>query len=270
MIRLYEDGTIIKTADSPGRNLRGGAIPGCIKKTFEIKAKHKRLIRSSAIRQALTAKYKILFCTLTFPREISQYDANKCFSNFVDNLKTNYKLHSYVAVKENTKRGRPHYHCLFDLPFTDFKKLNRAWIRAISDYMPGSNNAFTTGRNPIVSDVHLVARYISKYITKAKTAQETVKPTTRQYFLSENIAARPGVIDWNTLIYLLTKRKYSLYQGDFFTVYKIHDFAILPEKLTTPKRPPPKKPPKQRQIIDRSFPELMPNMGLNYRVINSH
>lgn len=188
----------------------------------------------------------------------------------MDNLKTNYKLHSYVAVKENTKRGRPHFHCVLDIPFTDFKKLNSAWCSSFRNYMPGSNNAFTTGRRPIVSHVHDVSRYITKYITKTEAAQQTVKPESRQYFISENIQSKPGLIQFNTLIYLLTKSKYSIYVGDWFTVYKIHDFATLPEKWTTKPKPPPKIPPKLLQKNDRFLPELSPNFGFSYQVINKH
>lgn len=270
MIKLFEDGSIVKTVDAPGRHLAGGRQFGTMQKHYLLTKKHKRLIRSSAIRQALTKKNNLLFCTLTFPRDIDQGDANKCFSNYVDNLKTNYKLNSYVAVKENTKRGRPHFHCVFDIPFTDFKKLNSAWNSSIRNYMPGSNNSFTTGRRPIVSNVFDVSRYITKYITKTEVSQYDVKPTTRQYFISENVLSQPGSIDYNTLLYLLTKSKYSIYIGDFFTVYKLHDFATLPEKWQKQRRPPPKVPPNNKQKFNRDLPELSPNFGFSYQVINRH
>lgn len=199
------------------------------RKHFELNGKHKRFIRSSAIRQALIAKYRLLFATLTFPQDINQKEANKCFSNFVDNLSTNHKLHSYVAVKENTKKGRPHFHVILDIPFTDFKVLNKAWCASFRNHCNYSNNAFTTGRNPIVRSVDQVAKYITKYITKAERGNDSVKPTTRQYFVSQNVHCRPTVIPSWLKSYLLHKQGAEHYESDFFTWYRLYNFMDLPE-----------------------------------------
>ena len=255
-IKLYEDGTIIRYAPSPGGRPRGGSVNGSRHKTFEINGKHKRLIRSSAQRQALCVKYKLLFCTLTFPKNIDQKLANKCFSNFVDNLTTNYNLNSYVAVKENTKIGRPHFHCLFDLPYQDYKKLNLAWCRSFRSYMPYSPNAFTTGRRPIISNIKDVARYITKYITKTERAQSEIKPETRQYFISRNVSSRPQDISEWQLEYLISKFGYERYDGDFFTWFRLYDFYDPPEKYKPIADSPRKKKPKMPRIIPVIGPEL--------------
>jgi len=240
-IKLYEDGTIIDYAWSPGaKRPPGGRVNGSKKKSFELTGKHKRFIRSSAIRQALTAKYRLLFATLTFPMAIDQKDANKCFSNFTDNLKTNFNLHSYVAVKENhpgTKKGgtgiakgRPHFHVILDIPYTDYKILNRAWCSSFSDFMPSSNNAFTTGNRPIVSSLDDVTRYITKYITKATDAQSEVKPTTRQYFISQNVHCQPATIQAGMMLYLISCHGSADYETEFFTWHRLYDFSELPER----------------------------------------
>lgn len=230
-VKLYEDGTIIDYSPSPGnRKAPGGIINGKKRKTFELNGKHKRFIRSSAIRQALTAKYRLLFATLTFPKDIDEHEANKCFSNFTDNLTTNFKLHSYVAVKELTKKGRPHYHILLDIPFTDFKVLNRAWCSSFSHVMPGSRNAFTTGNRPIVSSVDDVARYITKYITKVVQANDSIKPSTRQYFVSMNVHCSPETISKSMLTYLLKSHGYNHFEGEYFTWYRLWGYSVLPER----------------------------------------
>lgn len=229
-VKFYEDGTIIDYAVSPGRKgLRGGRVNGTKRKTFELNSRHKRFIRCSAIRMARTAKYRLLVATLTFPKDVSEYEANRCFSNFINNLSTNFKLNAYVAVKELTQKGRPHYHIILDIPFTDFKILNQAWCSAFRYLMPGSNNAFTTGSRPIVSNVDDVARYITKYITKAERSQDAVKPATRQYFISNNVNCSPAFISDAMLIYLLKTHGYEKYEGNYFTWYRLYNCNVLPE-----------------------------------------
>lgn len=263
-IQLYEDGTLIRYAWSPGGKPPGGRVNGLKRKHFVLTSKHKRLIRCSAIRQAATAKYKLLFCTLTFPGDISQGDANKCFSNFTDNLKTNYKLNSYVAVKENTKRGRPHFHCLFDIPYTDFKVLNKAWNAVFTDRFPFSPNAFTTGRRPIIQNIRDAVGYITKYITKADRAAVTVKPVTRLYFISQNVHSRPAKITEDSFFYLTFGRKYEQYESDFFTWFRLWDFADLPEKyINSPDAPRKKKP-----IKRRPDPVIIPALPLQFEKNN--
>lgn len=263
-IRLYEDGTVIKYALSHGGAPKGGKANGNKTKHFEINGKHKRFIRSAAIRQFLTKKNRPLFATLTFPGKIDQGQANKCFSNFVDNLKTNYKLHSYVAVKENHKSGNPHFHIILDIPFIHFKYINRAWCASFSDFLPFSKNAFTTGRRNIIYSVTDVARYISKYITKVTEAQKEIKPDTRQYFVSMNVHSQSVIIDETALIYLLATNVFHEYEGDFFTWYKLKNFECLPEVwkswAESIYRPPPKPPPKlTRQQISKNA-----DLSMNY------
>ena len=232
-VSIFEDGTIIDYATSPGGRPPGGVVNGRKLKTFKLNAKSKRFVRSSAIRQALSAKYKIMFATLTFPKDIDQKEANRCFSNFVDNLQTNFKLNSYVAVKENTKIGRPHYHILLDLPYTDYQVLNTAWCSSFRRLMPGSRNAFTTGRNPIIRNVDSAIQYITKYITKVERAQDDVKPLTRQYFVSQNVHCCPAVIPAWMKTYLVHKQGAEHYEGDFFTWYRLFNYSCLPEQIAT-------------------------------------
>jgi len=240
LIRLYEDGTIISYADSKGQHLKGGREIGKITKTFKMDSRKTRVVRSSVMRLRLKAKRSVLFCTLTFPMDITSKQANKVLSNYLDNLKTNFKLKNYVITRELTKRGRPHYHCVLNIPFTDFKKLNRAWCSAFSCYHPFVGNAFTTGRNPWVKDVGTLAAYITKYISKMPDKDYPSDDTARWYFISRECRSTPATIGYNTMMYLITKYESSIFVGDNFTVYKLKSFACLPE-FAEPKERKPKK-----------------------------
>ena len=197
------------------------------------------------MRLFLKKKYGILFCTLTFPRDISQKDANRCFSNYIDNLKTNFKLIDYVAVKELTKKGRPHFHVLMDIPFTDYKILNKAWCSSFNSFMPFSPNAFTTGRDPIIRSVETVARYITKYITKVQSGQAIEKPSTRQYFISEGTRCRPASVPGWLVDYLTRHHAHETYEGEFFTWYRLYNWSKIPEDYLAEVDPPPKEKPKK-------------------------
>ena len=263
---LYEDGTIIRFARSPGGRPPGGRANGLKTKHFVLSGKHKRVIRSAAIRLFLKKHYGILFCTLTFTQDIEETAANKCFSNFMDNLKTNFKLVDYVAVKELTKKGRPHYHCLLDIPFTDFKKLNKAWIATFSALMPGSRNAFTTGRQPIIRDIHTVVRYITKYITKVERSNFETKPATRQYFISRGTACKPVLIpDW-LRSYLVQTHRPDEFEGDFFTWWRLRDWAEIPEDYLARVDPSPEKPQRKHRkktvVPDVNQLQIVKNMGI--------
>lgn len=234
MYRLHEDGTLISCADSPGGNIKGGRYYGNRSKSFRLKKRHRRLIRCSAIRLAMLAKRPVLFCTLTFPQSIDPGTANKCFSNFVDNLRTNYKLKNYVATAELTKKGNTHYHCLFDIPRTDYKALNKAWVSTFPNSFDRPPNSFRTGsdkhRNPWTKDVRRVAGYIAKYITKIPGGELYPEQyAARKYFISSEALTKPELISYNSFIYWTTRQEHTVYSGEHFTVYKLKDFVCLPE-----------------------------------------
>lgn len=255
--RLYEDGTIticksIKGIKRKGRAGRAGRALGIRKKSFELTPRKRRLIKCSAIRQYLTRKNNCIFATLTFPGKVSQKYANECFSKFVNNLTNNYKLNSYVATKENHKSGNPHFHIILDIPWTDFRTINQVWNNTFNNRFNFSRNAFTTGRNPVISNIKQVVSYITKYINKAESKE--IEPETRLYFISDNVLSKPGLIDDNTFIYLITKFQYQLKSEDHFSIYFIKNLTCLPEFYIS-KRPEkidkrPKKPDKKSKIYD--------------------
>lgn len=55
-----------------------------------------------------------IILTLTSPGFISAADEPRFLKRFFDNLKKNYELGDYVWVREYTKAGYPHFHCIAD------------------------------------------------------------------------------------------------------------------------------------------------------------
>jgi len=235
---LYEDGTIIEVPRRKKKFVDDALKAelkkrGSVKKDFAMYNPIKRKIKCSAIRLFRSKKNSIKWFTLTFPKAIGQSEANKCFSMFIDNCKKNYNLNEYVTVKENTKNGRPHFHCLFDIPFTDFEVLNRVWCNTFSDVMPFSVNALSTGKEKIIYNIQGLVAYITKYITKSAIDDENnaILYETKNYFISHNVISQPVEINYNCYVYLTTKFNSTSYECDYVKFVFLEDFAFLPEKI---------------------------------------
>jgi hypothetical protein len=148
---------------------------GIREKKFTVENRHYRKIADQAAYMKENATHKLLFITLTFgkwiDKPITEKNANKCLSNFMDNLKKNYNRGNYIAVRERSDENskRLHYHCIIELPFVPFASLNRAWCSAISDYCEYSARALTTDREArIIKSTVSVVKYICKYISKCR------------------------------------------------------------------------------------------------------
>jgi hypothetical protein len=175
-------------------------------KSFSINSRHYRKIASSSVKLWKKKRNKVIFLTLTFPVKISEQDANICFSKFIDNLKHNFGLHSYIAVKELNSQARigvnPHFHCIFDIPFVYVAKLNRAWIRTFSEFHPGSANALRLGspdHGTVVKNANRLVKYICKYTAKSRGNSYKA----RCIFISHNITSKPVDIDYYDFLSLL-------------------------------------------------------------------
>lgn len=117
--------------------------------------------------------HRLMFAVLTTPppkRKYNETELNKAFSRFVENLKTNYGLKHYIAVREIGETGKLyHYHIVLDIPFIEFSRLNRAWCAAIRNLAHFSKNAFRTkAESRFIYNVAGAVRYISKYVSKTK------------------------------------------------------------------------------------------------------
>lgn len=212
--RLYENGTVTITSghcpftDEHREKVRQS---GKRIKTYSIDTRIYRKIVSSAVNLYRHKTNKIIFLTLTFPGYITEEDANICFSKFMDNLKTNYYVENYIAVKELTQAGIPHYHLIADYPFFDIRRINNAWCNTFPITVPGSKNAVRLPKNhrAVVKDLYRTIKYVCKYFGKSKD----IKYKSRCFFISHNCLSSPVEIDYEIAEKLLNK--YSGIQLNF-------------------------------------------------------
>lgn len=288
--RLYENGTITVCKSIKGRHKKQLQDPdqdpdpdpaatrrkkmqvlGNKRKSFELTPAKKRIIRCSAIRQFLTKEHSIKFITLTFPYKVPQSYANECFSKFVENCKETYKLKSYVAIKEleNKKGGlHTHFHCLFDIPFVDFEILNVAWCSTFRNRFPGSNNALSTGADPVIHNIDQVSKYITKYISKSTLPDRDpvlidYLVGCRMYFVSNHIRCQSKLIDYETWLQLLARNQFKVFESDNYIVFCLQDFACLPEQIHFERQinqPERKKPPDKNV---KSSDAIKPNLNFS-------
>lgn len=230
--RLYENGNVtittkvyrdpVQDPDSLGPDQDPEKVKaGKTAKSFYIDNRHYRKIASSSVRLWKKRRNKVIFLTLTFPEDITEHEANRCFSKFIDNLKHNYGLHSYIAVKELTKIGRPHFHCIFDIPFFAVRQVNEAWTKTFQQFMPGSANALRLGspkHGTIVKNSSRLVKYICKYTAKVRGS----KYKTRCIFVSHNITSQPIDISYYDFLSLLEdyKQKTLLYEYCTIVIFK--------------------------------------------------
>lgn len=234
--KLYENG-IITISSEHRRELPKVEYSEKKIRTFTIDRKIYRKLVSSCVNLYSNRVNNVVFFTLTFPQigsvngdgtyeGASQYDifANRSVSDFIENLKKNYKLNSYVGVKEYHKSGVPHFHFLFDIPFVDIKKVNLAWCRSYVrcasavgvtiDFSPNSVR-LPSGRNrAVVKSLGGIVRYLGKYISKSRG--DGTASNTRIYFVSRNVCSRPRDVAHDVFIALdgtfrnrLIQHKYS-------------------------------------------------------------
>lgn len=263
--KLYEDGTITITPLHRRTGHLSEVIKaerakrlkeiGKIKKVFRFTGPEKRRVKSSTIRMWHTRKNSIKWFTLTFTKKVAEAEANKCLSKFLDNLKLTYHANNYVIVREHENKAGEyhlHYHCVVDMPFANFKRLNNSWCRACAGVMPWSANALTSGKTKIIDNIQGLISYITKYITKGKD----VESETRLYFISHNTESQPAIINFNNYIYLTTTFESKTIVKDHFTIIFLKNFAYLPEMFllkTIEKR---KIPPKIEKKPDYIQPNL--------------
>jgi len=114
-------------------------------------------------------RYKPIFVTLTTCDNVRPEKLTPCLSNYLDNLKRNYGLVSYLWVCELQKRGAAHYHLILDLPFVPISRLNAAWCKAISQVSRPSANAvrLSPGWGGVIQSQDRVVKYVCKYISKS-------------------------------------------------------------------------------------------------------
>lgn len=168
-----EDCQLIKEPDYRNECLayRKQRNEGKKQKTFGIDFKTYSAIADRCAWMYQHRTHKLIFVVLSLPSfkyEPTEQQLNESFSKFIENLRENYHLRHYLAVREGDGIfTRYHYHCILDIRYTPFIKLNAAWNRSISDFCAWSPCAFRTKpKSYFIRDVAGAVRYISKYIAK--------------------------------------------------------------------------------------------------------
>jgi hypothetical protein len=144
---------------------------GTIEKTYGIDFQTYNQIADRTAFMYHNRKHKLIFAALTIPptkTEINGNLLNEAFSKFIENLRTNYDLLHYIAIREGDGLNtRYHYHVIFDVRYISFIKLNSAWCHALRDICDFSNNAFRTkSKSFYIKDIAGAISYITKYISK--------------------------------------------------------------------------------------------------------
>lgn len=187
---LFENGNL--TVSGVHKRTVPDKLNGLKEKTYCIDWSIYRELVSSTVNLFDRKKNEVIFLTLTFPIDIDEKTANVCLSTYLDNLKKTYKLNAYVGVKELTKKNRPHFHLLCDIPYQDINRLNRSWCNSIysctSDPAAYSRNAVrlpSKKNRSVVRDIGAIVRYLAKYIGKSRGVY-----AARCYFVSRNVRSR--------------------------------------------------------------------------------
>jgi len=204
------------------------SIKGNKEKTYYLTSATRRKIQCSAINAFNNRKNKLTFVTLTQNKSTDERETNKWLSNMLDNLKKNYGLFSYVVVLEHQKNGQPHYHCLFDMPFTKWVDINSSWSNSCGYIEEVPNLVRARKGFATVNSVDSIVRYITKYLGK-----ETAVYKARNYFISRNLLAgvREEVSESYVNIASHNKKDYiSMYKGKFCEVGYIKDYLKSNDK----------------------------------------
>lgn len=199
------------------------------KKSFVIDTVTYRKMSSAAHDLVKNAEHKTLFLTLTLPKFINpkkepdEQTVNKCFSKFVENLRSTYNCSGYIAARERgTIGGRLHFHIICSLPFVKFADLNTAWCSAVSDICHYSPNAIRTTKQTIfIKNPGKALRYVCKYFSKTRGQRSD----TRLVFMSNNLIKKPIQRPDINIVELLRPYKgiYINQTSDYSTVFRITD-----------------------------------------------
>lgn len=111
--------------------------------------------RRNKVRRLITANFSehSKFVTLTFAEGITLDQANREFTKFIQRMRRRFGKFKYLAVIEFTRKKRPHYHMVSDLPYIPKAQLAEIW-----------RNGFVKIND--IRHVDNVGAYIVKYMTK--------------------------------------------------------------------------------------------------------
>ncbi len=196
-------------------------------KKYKLTYAHSRKIASSAAYQYHNRKNKITFLTFTLKDNVTDTNlTNKAWTEYLNYLRKQYKMHSFIWVAERQKRGAVHYHALIDIPKTPYSILKEQFSRIFKKYdiNVSAKNSISTSKQhgAIVNDIEKAVKYITKYVTKGAFAkdEEENKNTFngRVYGISNNINIKPITLTRKEFNELLITVK-AIYKFEYSTTY---------------------------------------------------
>lgn len=146
----------------------------------------------------LNFSHRFTFMTLTFKDNLQNIDyANYVFKIFIKRLKYYLKKKfntfelKYIAVPELQKRGSIHFHLITNLPpYMKYIDLIKMWQKSIdsnkhSTIKTNGGSLHIKYSNPTTYNSYLLARYLTKYLTKQDKRTKFLGKKT--YFCSRNL-----------------------------------------------------------------------------------
>lgn len=97
--------------------------------------------------------------TLTYHHDVEKPELHRTLQHLIQALRRQYGIIEYARFVERTQRGRFHIHLVLDAPFIPQKELSELWRTA-------THGAFIVDIRAVHS-ARQVARYVTKYLTKA-------------------------------------------------------------------------------------------------------
>lgn len=195
----------------------------------------------------------VIFC-LTSPGFTSLANQPKFISSFFDNMKANYGLTDYVWVREMTKKGYPHFHCVAmwhpfkwflderkdcehdgdDKSYRMISKLSRYWS---SLFDSDANNSIRLGSyHPVTKKRQFYltherhAWYLTKYIGKsigdgsidylceAGFPQTKYKKAVRTFGMSEQLSENSQPLLFESDYHTTERRSIQIFRSGTHTV----------------------------------------------------
>lgn len=152
----------------------------------------------------------LYFLTITFPKQINDDTAYKCFNSFLTNARTHLKLKDYIWIAERQSNSTIHYH-IFILQYLQIQKVNKAMKSTLTTaYRNGELTAEQWKSVQRYSGAHLskdkngkvinlrrikdknkrkaIVNYIAKYVTKSDDKNDQIH-TRLAWFSSRRVSA---------------------------------------------------------------------------------
>jgi len=141
------------------------------------------------------------FYTLTFAENITDVKiTNKHFSKFIMRMEYRYEKFKYIAIIEFQKRGAVHYHFLCNLPFIDWKEIEKVW-------------GFGFIKVKKADKVTNMGAYFCKYLNKDMTDERLFNK--KKYFCSKNLDRPTEVYENQIIEKLITMHDLSHIEPNF-------------------------------------------------------